>query len=40
MKGVFNSRPALPRYKAIWDVGIALKYLAKMNTQSLLPLSC
>jgi len=26
---VFNSRPALPRYKAIWDVGIALKYLAK-----------
>jgi len=40
MKGVFNSRPALPRYNAMWDVGIVLKYLAKMNTQSLLPLSC
>ena len=26
-KGVFTARPALPRYKEIWDVSVVLKYL-------------
>ncbi|MES9902005.1 MAG: tyrosine-type recombinase/integrase [Sedimenticola sp.] len=27
MKGVFNDRPVLPRYTAIWDVSIVLNYI-------------
>jgi hypothetical protein len=29
MKGVFNSKPPLPRYKDIWDANIILQYLEK-----------
>lgn len=39
MKGVFNSRPALPKYQSIWDVNTVLRYLAQMNTTPLLMLS-
>jgi hypothetical protein len=31
MKGVFNQRPALPRYQHIWDVNIVLEYLASLK---------
>lgn len=31
MRGVFNSRPSLPRYCAIWDVSIVLKHLASRS---------
>ena len=31
MKGVFNLRPPMPRYKQIWDVGIILRYLRKLS---------
>jgi len=31
MRGVFNSRPNLPRYCMIWDVSVVLKYLAKLT---------
>ena len=27
LKGVFESRPSLPRYKDIWDVSVVLDYL-------------
>ena len=40
MKGVFNDRPALPRYKTIWDVGTVLCYLKSFNDVTLLQLSC
>lgn len=39
MKGIFNERPALPRYNSIWDVQIVLKYLENIDTSSLLLLS-
>ena len=36
MKGVFIQRPALPRYKEIWDVSAVLKYgLCKMQVKFL-----
>ena len=31
MKGVFETRPSLPRYSATWDVAVVLRYLAKMH---------
>ena len=41
MKGVFNTRPALPRLTHTWDVGTVLKYLESMPDQlTLLQLSC
>ena len=40
MKGVFNSKPSLPRYTEIWDVNIVLQYLEKMQTETLSALSC
>lgn len=27
LKGVFNKKPALPRYNCTWDVGVVLKYI-------------
>ncbi len=35
MQGVFVNRPALPRYKQIWDVSVVIKYLKSLgeNTQ-------
>ena len=29
MRGVFVQRPALPRYKEIWDVSVVLRYVEK-----------
>lgn len=40
MKGVFNSRPALPRLTHTWDVGTVLRYLENMSVVTLLQLSC
>lgn len=40
MKGVFNDRPALPRYKTTWDVGTVLCYLKSFKDVTLLHLSC
>lgn len=31
MKGVFESRPSLPRYKDIWDVSVVLDYLKTLS---------
>ena len=31
MRGVFQLRPALPRYTNTWDVGIVIKYLCSME---------
>jgi hypothetical protein len=35
MQGVSVNRPALPRYKQIWDVSVVIKYLKSLgeNTQ-------
>ena len=30
LKGVFQLKPALPRYVATWDVGVVLQYLRKL----------
>lgn len=29
MKGVFNQKPSLPRYKSVWDVSEVFKWLQK-----------
>ena len=31
LKGVFNKRPALPRYHSVWDVSQVLEYLRKID---------
>ena len=31
MKGVFETRPSLPRYGATWDVNVMLKYLSSLG---------
>ena len=31
MKGVFESRPSLPRYSETWDVNVVLKYLSNLG---------
>ena len=38
MKGVFNSRPSLPRYAAIWDPDIVLNFLSRMAPRKRLTL--
>lgn len=38
MRGVFNSRPTVPRYCAIWDVSKVLQYLARCSPAKDLPL--
>ena len=35
MKGVLNIKPALPKYNFTWDVGIVIKYISKIDTNSL-----
>ena len=30
LKGVFNTRPSLPRYTSTWDVSVVLKYLKQL----------
>ena len=40
MKGVFIQRPALPRYKEIWDVSVVLRYLQKWHPLKELDLKC
>ena len=34
MKGVFNIKLALPKYNFTWDVGIAITYISKIDTNS------
>ena len=31
LKGVFNLRPALPRYSTTWDVSVVLKYIKRLK---------
>ena len=38
MKGIFEIRPALPRYSEIWDVTVVLNYLKTFEHVSALPL--
>ena len=38
IKGVFQSRPALPRYSATWDVSVVLRYLISLSPISSLSL--
>ena len=38
MKGVFASRPALPRYQVTWDVSLVLNYLKGLHPPSSLSL--
>ena len=38
MKGVFNIRPALPRYNVTWDVNTVLKYLKTLSPVSQIPI--
>lgn len=40
MKGVFAQRPALPRYKEIWDVSVVLRYIEKWHPLKELDLKC
>ncbi|XP_060553557.1 uncharacterized protein LOC132714668 isoform X2 [Ruditapes philippinarum] len=40
MKGTFNERPALPKYKSTWDIQIVLDYLQSLKNMTLLQLSC
>ena len=38
MKGIFECRPALPRYSDIWDVNVVLNYLKTLERVDLIPL--
>jgi hypothetical protein len=38
MQGVFVNRPALPRYKLIWDVSVVIKYLKSLGENAQLSL--
>ena len=38
MQGVFVNRPALPRYKQIWDVSVVIKYLKSLGDTTQLSL--
>ena len=40
MKGIFNERPALPKYNTIWDVKAVLDYLQSIQNSTLFQLSC
>ena len=40
MRGVFNQKPSLPRYNSTWDVRPVLQYLEKLDTSSLMALTC
>ena len=40
MRGVFNKRPALPKYRTIWNPDIVLNYLSSLSSNlTLLQLS-
>ena len=36
--GVFNTRPPMPRYTQVWDIGIVISYLRSLGQTSDLPL--
>ena len=38
MKGIFNERPALPKYDITWDVNIVLHYLKSLSPVSTIPI--
>ena len=38
MKGIFELRPALPKYTEIWDVNVVLNYLKTFDEVSVIPL--
>ena len=38
LKGVFNERPPVAKYSALWDVGVVLKYLKGLGTNDTLSL--
>ena len=38
LKGVFNLRPPVPRYKEVWDVSIVLRFLKTLSPVSSLSL--
>ena len=38
MKGVFNERPALPKYDVTWDVNIVLHYLKSLSPVNTIPM--
>ena len=38
MKGIFEIRPALPKYSEIWDVTVVLNYLKTFEQVASLPL--
>ena len=40
MKGIFNERPALPKYNTIWDVKAVLDYLQSIQNSTLFQLAC
>ena len=40
MKGVFQSRPALPRYEKTRDVHVVLEYLKSFHNTTLFQISC
>ena len=40
MKGIFNERPALPKYNTIWDVKAVLDYLQSIQNSTLFQLLC
>lgn len=35
MKGVYNQKPSLPRYKSVWDVSEVLVWLQKIDIDSI-----
>lgn len=38
LKGVYNQRPSLPRYSAVWDASIMIEFLKKMSPAKFLSL--
>ena len=38
LKGTFTTRPALPKYKDVWDVNMVLKHLKTLQPAETLPL--
>lgn len=40
LKGMFNSRPPLPRYSVIWDIQTVLTYMNYLGSNERLSLKC
>ena len=38
LKGTFTTRPALPKYKEVWDVNMVLEHLKTLHPAETLPL--